>query len=69
LRLSRHQDYEVDGSICVFTKAQHAAAGGEVIAELGTVRHKVKRAERAAVEALGREGVATVHEAMGASGS
>src|SRR5271168_3747550 len=32
--------------------------------ELGVVRRKVKRAERAAVEALGRYGVATAHEAM-----
>jgi 4-hydroxy-4-methyl-2-oxoglutarate aldolase len=36
--------------------------------ELGVVRRKVKRAERAAVEALGRFGVATVHEAMGRVG-
>ena len=36
--------------------------------ELGVVRRKVKRAERAAVEALGRYGVATVHEAMGRIG-
>jgi len=36
--------------------------------ELGLVRRKVKRAERAAVEALGRHGVATVHEAMGRVG-
>src|SRR5260370_28809970 len=36
--------------------------------ELGVVRRKVKRAERAAVEALGRYGVATVHEAMGRVG-
>ena len=36
--------------------------------ELGVVRRKVKRAERAAVEALGRCGVATVHEAMGRLG-
>ena len=36
--------------------------------ELGVVRRKVKRAERAAVEALGRCGVATVHEAMGRVG-
>ena len=38
------------------------------MAELGVVRRKVKRAERAAVEALGRYGVATVHEAMGRVG-
>ena len=37
--------------------------------ELGVVRRKVARADRAAVEALGRYGVATVHEAMGASAS
>ena len=36
--------------------------------ELGVVRRRVKRAERAAVEALGRYGVATVHEAMGRVG-
>src|SRR6516165_6725333 len=36
--------------------------------ELGVVRRKVKRAERAAVETLGRYGVATVHEAMGRVG-
>jgi len=36
--------------------------------ELGIVRRKVKRAERAAVDALGRYGVATVHEAMGRVG-
>ena len=36
--------------------------------ELGVVRRKVTRAERAAVEALGRYGVATVHEAMGRVG-
>jgi len=36
--------------------------------ELGVVRRKVKRAERDAVEALGRYGVATVHEAMGRVG-
>jgi 4-hydroxy-4-methyl-2-oxoglutarate aldolase len=36
--------------------------------ELGVVRRKVKRAERAAVEALGLYGVATVHEAMGRVG-
>ena len=36
--------------------------------ELAVVRRKVKRAERAAVESLGRYGVATVHEAMGRLG-
>src|SRR5690349_24459002 len=36
--------------------------------ELGVVRRKVRRADRAAVEALGRYGVATVHEAMGRLG-
>jgi 4-hydroxy-4-methyl-2-oxoglutarate aldolase len=36
--------------------------------ELGVVRRKVKRAKRDAVEALGRYGVATVHEAMGRVG-
>jgi 4-hydroxy-4-methyl-2-oxoglutarate aldolase len=39
-----------------------------MMTELGVVRRKVKRAERAAVEALGRYGVATVHEAMGRVG-
>jgi 4-hydroxy-4-methyl-2-oxoglutarate aldolase len=44
-------------------------AGREgVVTELGVVRRKIKRAERAAVEALGRYGVATVHEAMGRVG-
>jgi 4-hydroxy-4-methyl-2-oxoglutarate aldolase len=36
--------------------------------EIGVVRREVKRAERGAVEALGRFGVATVHEAMGRIG-
>src|ERR1700733_14316816 len=36
--------------------------------ELGIVRRKIKRTERAAVEALGAHGVATVHEAMGRVG-
>ena len=36
--------------------------------ELGVVRRKVKRADRAAVDELGRYGVATVHEAMGRVG-
>src|SRR3984885_11629215 len=36
--------------------------------ELGVVRRKVKRAETAAVDALGAHGVATVHEAMGRVG-
>ena len=36
--------------------------------ELGVVRRKVARADRAAVEVLGRYGVATVHEAMGRVG-
>jgi 4-hydroxy-4-methyl-2-oxoglutarate aldolase len=39
-----------------------------MMTELGVVRRKVTRAERAAVEALGRYGVATVHEAMGRVG-
>jgi 4-hydroxy-4-methyl-2-oxoglutarate aldolase len=39
-----------------------------MMTELGVVRRKVKRAERAAVEALARYGVATVHEAMGRVG-
>src|SRR5215470_15867908 len=42
--------------------------GGDMMTELGVVRRKVKRAERTAVEALGRYGVATVHEAMGRLG-
>ena len=36
--------------------------------ELGVVRRKIKRADRAAVDELGRYGVATVHEAMGRLG-
>src|SRR5580658_10085426 len=36
--------------------------------ELGVVRRKIKRAERAAVEARGQFGGATVHEAMGRVG-
>ncbi len=36
--------------------------------ELGVVRRKVNRADRAAVDELGRYGVATVHEAMGRVG-
>ena len=36
--------------------------------ELGVVRRKIKRADRAAVDELGRYGVATVHEAMGRIG-
>jgi len=36
--------------------------------ELGVVRRKIKRADRAAVTQLGRYGVATVHEAMGRLG-
>jgi 4-hydroxy-4-methyl-2-oxoglutarate aldolase len=39
-----------------------------MMTELGVVRRRIKRAERAAVEALGRYGVATVHEAMGRVG-
>ncbi|HTZ66015.1 MAG TPA: 4-carboxy-4-hydroxy-2-oxoadipate aldolase/oxaloacetate decarboxylase [Roseiarcus sp.] len=38
------------------------------MAELGVVRRKIKRADRGAVDALGRHGVATVHEAMGRLG-
>ena len=38
------------------------------MSELGVVRRKIRRAERAAVEELGRYGVATVHEAMGRLG-
>jgi 4-hydroxy-4-methyl-2-oxoglutarate aldolase len=36
--------------------------------ELGVVRRKIKRAERDAVDSLGRYGAATVHEAMGRVG-
>ena len=36
--------------------------------ELGVVKRKIKRADRAAVDELGRYGVATVHEAMGRLG-
>ena len=36
--------------------------------ELGVVRRNIKRADRAAIEALGRYGVATVHDAMGRVG-
>jgi 4-hydroxy-4-methyl-2-oxoglutarate aldolase len=39
-----------------------------MMTELSVVRRKVARADRAAVEALGRYGVATVHEAMGRVG-
>ena len=50
-------------------EAQRAGAREEqCMTELGVVRRKVARAERAAVEALGRTGVATVHEAMGRVG-
>src|ERR1700723_1722980 len=49
-------------------EARRAGGGGEMMTELGIVRRKVKRAERAAVEARGRYGVATVHEAMGRVG-
>ncbi len=33
--------------------------------ELGVVRRAIKRADRAAVDAFARFGVATVHDAMG----
>ena len=36
--------------------------------ELGVVRRKIERADRAAVDRLGDFGVATVHEAMGRVG-
>jgi 4-hydroxy-4-methyl-2-oxoglutarate aldolase len=50
-------------------EAQRAGAREEqCMTELGVVRRKVARAERAAVEALGCTGVATVHEAMGRVG-
>jgi 4-hydroxy-4-methyl-2-oxoglutarate aldolase len=39
-----------------------------MIQELGVVRRRIDRAERATVEALGRFGTATVHEAMGRLG-
>ena len=39
-----------------------------MIQELGVVRRRIERADRATVEALGRFGTATVHEAMGRLG-
>ena len=39
-----------------------------MIQELGVVRRRIARAERAAVDELGRFGTATVHEAMGRLG-
>jgi 4-hydroxy-4-methyl-2-oxoglutarate aldolase len=39
-----------------------------MIQELGVVRRRIERAERATVEALGHFGTATVHEAMGRLG-
>ena len=39
-----------------------------MIQELGVVRRRITRAERAAVDELGRFGTATVHEAMGRLG-
>ena len=39
-----------------------------MIQELGVVRRRIERADRAAVEALGGFGTATVHEAMGRLG-
>jgi 4-hydroxy-4-methyl-2-oxoglutarate aldolase len=39
-----------------------------MIQELGVVRRRIERAERAAVDELGRFGAATVHEAMGRLG-
>ena len=39
-----------------------------MIQELGVVRRRIERAERATVEALGHYGTATVHEAMGRLG-
>ena len=39
-----------------------------MIQELGVVRRRIERADRASVEALGRFGTATVHEAMGRLG-
>ena len=39
-----------------------------MIQELGVVRRRIERADRSAVEALGRFGTATVHEAMGRLG-
>src|SRR5580704_11195116 len=49
-------------------RSRRASRKEGAMTELGVVRRKVKRAERAAVEALGRYGVATVHEAMGRVG-
>jgi 4-hydroxy-4-methyl-2-oxoglutarate aldolase len=64
LRLGRHQDYE---SLRLDPRPARKPKE-EAMTELGVVRRKVKRAERASVEALGRYGVATVHEAMGRVG-
>src|ERR1700723_2486614 len=49
-------------------RSKRASRKEGAMTELGVVRRKVKRAERAAVEVLGRYGVATVHEAMGRVG-
>jgi 4-hydroxy-4-methyl-2-oxoglutarate aldolase len=72
LRLRRHKGYESavrGGPIPHPEEAlRDKGPGGEIMTELGVVRRKIKRAERAAVEALGRYGVATVHEAMGRLG-
>ena len=66
LRPRRHQVYERNGRAAARRDARFRQEGA--MTELGVVRRKIKRADRAAVEALGRYGVATVHEAMGRLG-
>ena len=71
LPLRRDRVYEDDAQRTFPHRGKPLRAGGRqegAMTELGVVRRKVKRAERAAVEALGRYGVATVHEAMGRVG-
>jgi hypothetical protein len=65
LRQAKHCFANVTGRA---KKRRNTRGREEMMTELGVVRRKVKRAERAAVEALGRYGVATVHEAMGRVG-
>jgi 4-hydroxy-4-methyl-2-oxoglutarate aldolase len=66
LRPRRHQVYERNGRAAARRDARFGQE--EAMTELGVVRRKIRRADRAAVEALGRYGVATVHEAMGRLG-